>query len=185
MLTLLGALAAATAQPSGGWATAQPTGGTAAVWAAVRSWQTKTAPPAFGHPMLAEFDLDPAYTNLNQGSYGSTPAKVRQAQEALVVTAEANPDLWFRNNLTGTGNSLYIDDLVATRAALAAYIKAPVNETSLVDNASHGINAILRSVPAFLAKKGILYLDLAYGEVKAAIVTCGGLCPGLNTVVSV
>ena len=50
--------------------------------------------------------------------------------------------------------------------ALAKYINAPLNETSIVDNASHGINAVLRSVPDFLAKKGILYLDLAYGEVK-------------------
>ena len=37
-------------------------------WSAVQAWQS-SAPPAFGHPMLAEFDIDPAYVNLNQGSY--------------------------------------------------------------------------------------------------------------------
>ena len=77
---------------------------------------------------------------------------MREATEALVIAAEANPDLWFRNNLTGSGNSLYIDQLIAAREALAKYIHAPLNETAIVDNASHGINAVLRSVPAFLAK---------------------------------
>jgi hercynylcysteine S-oxide lyase len=150
---------------------------TDAVWDTVASWRQAETPPAFGHPMLAEFDLNPAYTNVNQGSYGSTPRRVRKATEALVVAAEANPDLWFRNNLTGTGNSLYIEQLIKTREALAKYINAPPNETSIVDNASHGINAVLRSVPAFLAKKGILYLDLAYGEVKSAIAFMGGTYP--------
>ncbi len=145
-------------------------------WDPIVAWQS-TPPPQFGHDMLSEFDIDPKYINLNQGSYGSTPRKVREATERLVVTAEANPDLWFRNNLTGTGNSLYIDQLIETRRALARYIKAPLNETAIVDNASHGINAVLRSVPAFLKKKGILYLDLAYGEVKAALQFVGGLYP--------
>ena len=53
--------------------------------------------------MRAEFNLDADYINVNQGSYGSTPWRVRQATEHLVKTAEANPDLWFRHNLTGMG----------------------------------------------------------------------------------
>jgi len=150
-------------------------------WASVGAWKEAAKPPEFGHPMLAEFDLDPQYTNVNQGSYGSTPRKVRMATESLVVTAEANPDRWFRNNLTGTGNSLYIDQLIETRKALARYIRAPLNETSIVDNASHGINAVLRSVPAFLTKKGILFLDLAYGEVKGAMQFMGGTYPAEPT----
>jgi selenocysteine lyase/cysteine desulfurase len=161
-----------------GAATANPH----AWWDAVQSWKTSAAPPpAFGHPMLAEFNLDPNYTNVNQGSYGSTPTKVRQATEQLVVAAEANPDLWFRSNMTSNGNSVYINLLLESREALAAYIKAPRNETSIVDNASHGINAVLRSVPAFLEKKGILYLDLAYGEVKAAMAYMSGTFPGEPT----
>jgi selenocysteine lyase/cysteine desulfurase len=147
-------------------------------WDAVQSWKTSATPPAFGHPMLAEFNIDPAYTNVNQGSYGSTPIKVRKATEQLVLTAEANPDLWFRSNMTSSGNSVYINMLLETRKELAKYIKAPMNETNIVDNASHGINAVLRSVPAFLEKKGILYLDLAYGEVKAAMTFMAGTYPG-------
>ena len=58
-----------------------------------------SAPHAMGHPALALFDLDPAYTNVNQGSYGSTPSMVRKATEALVLRAETNPDLWFRAGL--------------------------------------------------------------------------------------
>ena len=67
--------------------------------------------------MLSEFNLDSKYINV-KGSYGSTPRRVREATEQLVLHAEANPDLWFRLNLTGTGNSLYIDELVKTREAL-------------------------------------------------------------------
>ena len=150
-------------------------------WAEVQRWTNET-PPAFGHPMLAEFDLEPAYTNVNQGSYGSTPRRVRRATEQLVLATESNPDLWFRAGLSADGaNSLYIDQLVATRKALAEYIKAPLEETSIVDNASHGINAVLRSVPDFLAKKGLLYLDLAYGEVRAALSFMGGTYPGADS----
>jgi hypothetical protein len=60
-------------------------------WAKELAWQSQT-PPAFGHAMRAEFDLNASYTNLNQGSYGSTPTKVRHATEALVKLAENNPD---------------------------------------------------------------------------------------------
>ena len=146
--------------------------------ARVRAWTESETPPAFGHAMLSEFNIDEAYTNVNQGSYGSTPWRVREATERLVLSAEANPDLWFRDGLSTSGNSLYVEQLIETRAALAAYIKAPTNETAIVDNASHGISAILRSVPAFLERKGILYLDIAYAEVQAAISFMAGLYPG-------
>ena len=84
-----------------------------------------------------------------------------------LVSIEVRIKAFPGNNLTGTGNSLYIDDFIKTREALAAYIKAPTNETHIVDDASHGLHAILRPVPAFLSKTAILYLDLEYGEVKA------------------
>jgi selenocysteine lyase/cysteine desulfurase len=132
---------------------------------------SEAAPPALGRATLSLFDLDPEYINVNQGSYGSTPTPVRQATEALVRQTERNPDLWFRGGLNLSapdGESTYTGELTATRARIAQYLGTKKEDTVIVDNASHGINAILRSVPALLTHKGILHLDLAYFEVKRA-----------------
>ena len=73
--------------------------------------------------------------------------------------AERNPDLWFRGGLNESvakGQSTYTAELDRTRALVAEYLGSKKADTVIVDNASHGINAILRSVPAMLRKKGVL-----------------------------
>ena len=98
-------------------------------WKSELSWRAEK-PPAFGHAMLAEFDLSPNYTNLNQGSYGSTPTKVRHATEALVKMVEANPDAWFRPGLVeDSGDAPFTQFLRSTRAMLAKYIGAKTEDT--------------------------------------------------------
>lgn len=122
--------------------------------------------------MLSEFDIAPEYLNVNQGSYGSTPRRVREATESLVLQVESNPDLWYRLNVTGSGSSPLLDMLTESRAALAAYLGANVSDVVFVDNASHGLSAVLRSVAAYLSttsRKSALRLDLAYGEVRDAL----------------
>ena len=153
-------------------------------WAKELSWRSQT-PPAFGHAMLTEFDLNSSYTNLNQGSYGSTPTKVRHATDALVKLAENNPDLWFRGGLEEDGaDAPFIQFLRATRVLLAKYIGAKTEDTVIVDNASHGLTAVLRSVPAFQAaatgKPGILSLDLAYYQVKLTLDFVGNTEPAVH-----
>ena len=64
------------------------------------------------------------------------------------------------------------------RAAVAALIGADTADVVLVDNASFGINAILRSVPLFLKRKSLFYLDHAYFVVKTAMRLMAGLLPG-------
>ena len=50
----------------------------------------------YGHGMLGEFLLDPAYINLNHGSFGTVARSVLEAQQGYVLQQEARPDPWFR-----------------------------------------------------------------------------------------
>ena len=47
---------------------------------------TKLIP--FGHTMLNDFVIQPGFTNLNHGSYGSTPRKVLSAQHDWIMQME-------------------------------------------------------------------------------------------------
>jgi hercynylcysteine S-oxide lyase len=95
-------------------------------------------PPPFGHAMLNCFSLDPEYTNLNNGSYGTTPEPVQEACDKLEALSEWNPDLFMRV----TQLSL----LAKARAKVADFLKVKdVDEIFLVPNASHGVNTVLRN----------------------------------------
>ena len=83
----------------------------------IAAWGAGLPPPPFGRAMRSEFDMDPLYTNVNQGSYGCTPTKVRRVTEALVRETEWNPDLWFRFNISGDGDSHMTAMLARTRDA--------------------------------------------------------------------
>jgi len=70
---------------------------------------------------------------------------------------EANPDKWFRYDMYGEMDNV--------RAMLATYINASPADVVFVDNASHGVNAVLRSLN-FASHEKILYLNSAYQMVK-------------------
>ena len=118
---------------------------------------TTAVPPAFGHDMLQYFSLDPHYTNLNHGSYGSTPKVVQEAAQQWESLMEENPDNWFRYQ--------YFDEMDKLREAVADYIGAKKEDVVFVPNASHGMNAILRSLK-LQADEKVLYLNTAYRMVQ-------------------
>ncbi|KAF7976970.1 hypothetical protein HWV62_5043 [Athelia sp. TMB] len=97
----------------------------------------KNPPPPFGHALLACFAFDPAYINLNHGSYGSLSSPVREACDALSALIERNPDKF--NRFT------YQPLLAHVRARLAAFVGAHADEVVLVPNASHGLATVLRN----------------------------------------
>ncbi|KAF7347351.1 PLP-dependent transferase [Mycena venus] len=103
----------------------------------VVSWRDKK-PPKFGHAMLEYFPFDPAYINLNHGSYGSLPRPVMEACKVMDSEAESNPDRW--NRFT------YIPRLTNVRERIASLIGAKAEECVLVPNASHGISTVLRNI---------------------------------------
>ncbi|EGD80930.1 hypothetical protein PTSG_01513 [Salpingoeca rosetta] len=112
-----------------------------------------TAAPAFGHGMLEHFQLQEGFLNLNHGSFGATPKSVRAYQEQLTTQMEARPDDWFRGG--------YQRLLDATRAQLAAYVSANADDVVFVENASSGVNAVLRSFP-LTANDTVAFLSCAY-----------------------
>ena len=114
-------------------------------------------PPPLGHAMLPLFQMEPGYTNLNHGSYGSTPRAVTAVKRCWYDHIELVPDQWFRYDQYETM------DLV--RAPLAAFINAASkDDVAFVDNASHGMNAVLRSLAPLLQGTGkkIMFLDTVY-----------------------
>ena len=70
---------------------------------------------------------------------------------------ESNTDLFFRYEV--------YKEMDKVRAIIAKYLKIDDEDLTFIPNASHGVNAVLRSLTIPKGKK-ILYLDLAYGMVK-------------------
>ena len=84
----------------------------------------------FGPHLRSLFQLQEGYTNLNHGSYGSTPHHVTKAAHQWQSQVEACPDRWFRQTV--------YPELDKTRAELAAYVNADPMDLVFVENASHG-----------------------------------------------
>jgi selenocysteine lyase/cysteine desulfurase len=128
---------------------------------------TEAGPASFGHSLLPLFGFRAGYKNLNHGSYGSCPKSVTDNQTAWIRQCEENPDLWYRSGL-GFDTALTFQDRV--RAKMAAYINADFNDTVFVDNASNGVNAVMRSLARSLPPgKKIMLLNTAYYMVKMVL----------------
>merc|ERR1712159_621938 len=99
--------------------------------------------------MLEHFQLQKGYHNFNHGSFGAVPKVVGDAHYALLREVEALPDNWFRGG--------YQAKLNVVRATLAEYVGADPANIVFVENASSGVNSVLRSL-AFDKSDKILLL---------------------------
>ncbi len=82
--------------------------------------------------------LDPTIAFLNHGSFGATPKLVLAKQSEWRERMEREPVLFLARQ---------IDELVEeVRQELAKFLKADPNGIALVNNATAGINAVLRSL---------------------------------------
>ena len=50
----------------------------------------------FGHELSHLFMLEPGFTNLNHGSFGTMPKAVYAQQRKYIEQMESRPDDWFR-----------------------------------------------------------------------------------------
>eukprot|EP00026_Physarum_polycephalum_P007831 Phypoly_transcript_07899.p1 GENE.Phypoly_transcript_07899~~Phypoly_transcript_07899.p1 ORF type:complete len:411 (+),score=58.21 Phypoly_transcript_07899:35-1234(+) len=107
----------------------------------------------FGHSLLKQFKLAPDYVNMNHGSFGTTPISVLEKQREYVDLMEARPDVWYRKT--------YRELVVETRKQLAACFNAEEEGLILVENASTGVNSVLRALK-WHEEDAILYLSTAY-----------------------
>jgi len=115
----------------------------------------------FGRHLLTEFAFADGYINLNHGSFGSTPREVLAAHSNFIAQMEAMPDIWFR-----AGDNGYRAMVIKARATMAEYLNATdPDDLVLVENASAGVNAVLRSIKYNPGDK-VLITSTAYPMVK-------------------
>ena len=114
----------------------------------------------FGAAVKREFLLERGVAFLNHGSFGAAPRVVLEAAEQWRRHMEANPDLFLREILPGK--------LRAAAGELARFIQARRDDVVFVDNATAGLNAVLRALE-FRAHDEILATTHTYGAVRQAI----------------
>ncbi|UJR26025.1 hypothetical protein I4U23_007371 [Adineta vaga] len=114
----------------------------------------------FGEKTFREhYLIDQNLVYVNHGSYGPCPRLVYNELKRLRLEQEQNPDSWFRL-------SLYTYYIESVRAA-AHRLDCHFEQIALVDNATVGANAIIKSLPSLISSTGgtILCTNLAYGSV--------------------
>jgi len=116
----------------------------------------------FGHLYRADFLFDSKWHNLNHGSFGTYPIPVRNAKRGYTKLTESCPDKFLRYQ--------YIDLLDKSRERLAQLVNAPVDECVLVQNATSGINTILRNL-VYQEKDVIVYFDTVYGAIERTLLS--------------
>jgi isopenicillin-N epimerase len=114
----------------------------------------------FGAAARREFLLESGTAFLNHGSFGAAPRSVLEAAESWRRRMEANPDLFLREILPSA--------LRAGAARVAQFIRAKPDDVVFVDNATAGMNAVLRALQ-FDPNDEILATTHTYGAVRQAI----------------
>jgi isopenicillin-N epimerase len=120
----------------------------------------------FGHDMLQYWTLDPDVTYLNHGTVGVVPRCVLAAQQAIRDEMERQPSRFMLRDVSGL---LGVPGREPTRlrraaAAVAEFIGARADDLVFVDNATAGVNAVLRSLPLEPGDE-ILLTDHNYGGI--------------------
>lgn len=120
----------------------------------------------FGRHLLDRWHLDPAVTYLNHGTVGAVPKVVLAAQQALRDEIEREPArVMLREVTDGVGVPHGRPTRMRVAAeAVARFLGARRDDLVFVDNASAGINAVLRSLPLAPGDE-LLITDHAYGAV--------------------
>ena len=97
---------------------------------------------------------------LNHGSFGATPMAVRDEQRRWQDLMENEPVRFFEDLMPGF--------LERTRVALAAQLSCQADDLALVENATSGVNTVLRSL-VFEQGDEILVPDHAYQACRNTI----------------
>ena len=132
--------------------------------------------PRFGRPFLARFPLEPGCVYLNHGTVGVTPNAVMQARVALLAEIERHPARFMLRELAHLRASTSASPadpgspsrLRAAAARVGAFLGCAGDALAFVDNASSGVNAVLRSLDLAPGDE-IVVTDHAYGGVARAV----------------
>lgn len=110
--------------------------------------------------MRRRFHLEPGTAFLNHGSFGATPRTVLAAAQRWRLRMEANPDRFLRYERPGA--------LRAAAGRLARFLHAKQQDVAFVENATSGVNAVLRSLK-FRPGDEILATSHVYNAVRQTI----------------
>ena len=105
----------------------------------------------------AQWPLDPEVVFLNHGSFGACPHVVLEAQSELRARMEAQPVRFLQREYEGL--------LDTARGELAAFLKARAEDLVFVQNATAGVNAVVRSLD-FRPGDELLTTDHAYNACR-------------------
>jgi isopenicillin-N epimerase len=105
------------------------------------------------------FLFEPELIYLNHGAFGVTPKEVLDAKQGILAAIEKNPAALFQHNL----RALWHD--IAKK--IAGRFSLDTNAVAIVDNATDGIVAVLRSL-SFEVGDEILLTSMNYGSVVIA-----------------
>jgi isopenicillin-N epimerase len=114
----------------------------------------------FGQSARRHFLLERGTAFLNHGSFGTAPRAVLAAAQRWRRRMEANPDRFLREEMPGA--------LRAAAGRLARFLHAQEQDVAFVENATSGMNAVLRSLD-FRPGDEILATTHVYNAVKQTI----------------
>ncbi len=114
----------------------------------------------YGRAMRRHFLLEDGVVFLNHGSYGATPTAVLAAQQEWRRRLELQPVRFMQQELPGL--------LREAAAALAAFLGAAGEDLAFVENATTGVNAVLRSLDLGAGDE-VLATDHGYPAVRNAL----------------
>ncbi|HSP80705.1 MAG TPA: aminotransferase class V-fold PLP-dependent enzyme [Myxococcaceae bacterium] len=89
-------------------------------------------------PFRQHWSLEPEVAFLNHGSFGACPVRVLEEQSRLRARLEAEPVRFLHREV-----ERLLDE---ARAALAAFLDADADDLAFVNNATTGVNTVLRSL---------------------------------------
>lgn len=107
------------------------------------------------------FYLDESFVFLNHGSYGSVPKTIEEKRHNLQLEMEKCPDIWFRYTSFDLWNK--------NRVCLAKFLRISDENLVLVENATDGINAVLKSINLEGSRDAILAQEFTYPAILNAI----------------
>lgn len=118
-----------------------------------------------GRSLRDLWPLAPDATFLNHGSFGACPKAVLAEQERIRAAMESQPDVFFRQGvMPDAGDTL----LRAAALVLSGFVNGSDGELAFVENATSGVQAVLRSVPLRPGER-ILITDHTYNAVRLMV----------------
>ena len=115
------------------------------------------------------WSLDPSVSHLNHGSFGATPTAVIEAQERLRYRLEANPTRFMLD--------YYQPALDSARRRVADFVGADTAGLGFVNNATSGVNAVLRSLePTLRPGDEIVITSHGYNACRNAVSVSAARC---------